>query len=137
MRHDFAEDLQEATHVTESVNQLQHSHEDMKQYYKTLLTVVKAYNARMSSDIVETLGNMQYQDVVRQRLERILATQANYCDVLQSAALDDAALSPGRLRENLEQILDRYTDEESHHGDPGATQDNDADVGAGCRIELF
>jgi methyl-accepting chemotaxis protein len=139
MRHDFAEDIQEAAHVTESVHQLQHSHEDMKQYYKTLLTVVKEYNARMSSDIMETLGNMQYQDVVRQRLERVLDTQADYCDVLQSAALDDAALSsPGRLRENLEQILNRYTVEESHHDDLGAAaQHNNGDAGAGSRIELF
>ena len=52
---------------------------------------MKEYNTNMANAIVEALGNMQYQDVVRQRLERVLIAQTRYRDVLQ-AALDDPAL---------------------------------------------
>jgi methyl-accepting chemotaxis protein len=131
MQRDFTHDLREAAHVTESVHQLQDSHEDMKQYYKTLLTVVKEYNVSMASEIVETLGSIQYQDVVRQRLERLLTAQTRYRQVLQ-AALDDPALaSTPRFKDDLEQGLSEYLEEESHHGEQ--TGDEDAPP----MIELF
>lgn len=133
IHRDFAQDLQEAVHVTESVEQLEASHEDMNQYYKTLLTVVKEYNNNMANAIVEALGNMQYQDVVRQRLERVLVAQTRYRDVLQ-AAFDDPALSLSpRFKEDLEQVLSSYLEEETHHG----AQNADDDENAAPMIELF
>lgn len=131
MQRDFTHDLQEAAHVSDSVHQLQDGHEDMKQYYKTLLTVVKTYNVSMANDIVETLGSIQYQDVVRQRLERLLIAQSGYRTALQ-AALDDPALaSTSRFKDDLEQVLSSYLEEESHHGDQGAAEDSPP------MIELF
>ncbi len=131
MQRDFTHDLQEAAHVSESVHQLQDSHEDMKQYYKTLLTVVKQYNISMANEIVETLGSIQYQDVVRQRLERLLAAQARY-DALLQTALDEPALgSTPHFRDHLEQVLSDYLEEESHHGKQSTDED------APPMIELF
>ena len=135
LHRDFAEDMREAAHVTESVRQLQASHEDMNQYYKTLLTVVKEYNNNMANAIVEALGNMQYQDVVRQRLERVLVAQTRYREVLQTA-LDNPALSLSpRFKEDLEQVLSGYLEEESHHGDQSSAEGSDED--AAPMIELF
>lgn len=131
IHRNFAQDLQEAVHVTESVEQLEASHEDMNQYYKTLLTVVKEYNNNMANAIVDALGNLQYQDVVRQRLERVLVAQTRYRDVLQTA-LDNPALSSSpRFKEDLEQVLSSYLEEESHHGDQSSGED------AAPMIELF
>lgn len=135
VRRDFARDLQEAARVTESVHRLQATHEDMNQYYKTLLTVVKEYNNNMARAIVDTLGNMQYQDVVRQRLERILAAQSHFRDVLQTA-LDDAALAASpRFKDDLEQVLNAYVEDENRHGIENAVDGNDE--GAAPKIELF
>lgn len=133
VHRDFADDMREAAHIAESVHQLQASHEDMNQYYKTLLTVVKEYNTNMANAIVEALGNMQYQDVVRQRLERVLVAQTRYRDVLQ-AAFDDPALSLSpQFKEDLEQVLSGYLEEETHHG----AQNADDDENAAPMIELF
>jgi len=132
-QRDFTQDMHEVTQVTGSVHELQDSYEDMKQYYRTLLTVIKDHNTHMAEGIVDTLGNIQYQDVVRQRLERVLAAQARYRDVLQ-AALDDAAyLSSPHFQEALEQVLSHYREEESRHGAPSATDSETV----GLRIELF
>ena len=135
MQRDFTHDLREAAHVSESVHQLQDSHEDMKQYYKTLLTVVKEYNVSMANEIVETLGSIQYQDVVRQRLERLLAAQSRYRAVLQTALDDPALASTLPFKDDLEQVLDAYLEEERHHGDQGAEDGTDED--APPMIELF
>jgi len=131
MQRDFTHDLREAAHVTESVHQLQDGHEDMKQYYKTLLTVVKQYNSSMASEIVETLGSIQYQDVVRQRLERLLAAQNRYRAALQTALDDPALASTPRFKDDLEQVLGDYLEEESHHGEQSSDED------APPMIELF
>ncbi len=135
LQRDFAHDLREAAHVAESVHQLQDSHEDMNQYYKTLLTVVKEYNNNMANAIVEALGNMQYQDVVRQRLERVLVAQTRYRDVLKMALDEPALLLSPRFKEDLEQVLSAYIEEESHHGDQSSAQGDGED--AAPMIELF
>lgn len=134
MHRDFSQDMQEATHVIESVHELQASYEDMKQYYKTLMTVVKEYNMNMASAIVETLGNIQYQDVVRQRLERVLAAQTRYCEVLQTALDDPARASSPDLGQDLAQVLTDYLEEDSRHGQ-GMGDEGDDD--APPKIELF
>lgn len=134
MQRDFSQDLREAAHVAESVHELEASYEDMRQYYKTLLTVIKEYNLNMANAIVDALGNMQYQDVVRQRMERIIAAQSRYRDLLQ-AAMDDAALaSLPRLTHDLEQLLNDYVDEENRHGDSGVAS---SEEDAAPKIELF
>lgn len=133
MHRDFSQDLQEAAHVGESVRTLQDSHEDMKQYYKTLLSVVKEYNISMANAIVDTLGNIQYQDVVRQRLERILAAQEHFRAVLRAALDDPTAPASAQFQSELEQVLSGYLEEESRHGSPDQADDADA----APKIELF
>jgi methyl-accepting chemotaxis protein len=135
MQRDFTEDLREAAHVAESVRELEATYADMKQYYKTLLTVIKEYNVSMANAIVDALGNMQYQDVVRQRLERILNTQSTFRSLLQTA-IDDAAIasSPEFINE-LEQLLNDYINEENQHGHSGVADGDEED--AAPKIELF
>lgn len=135
MQRDFAQDLQEAARVTESVHQLQASHEDMNQYYKTLITVVKEYNSNMANTIVDALGSMQYQDVVRQRLERILAALTRYSEVLQAVPSDPELPFSPRFKEDLERVLSSYIEEEGRHGDQSAADGDGED--AAPKIELF
>lgn len=136
VHRDFAQDIQEAAHIMDSVHQLHDSHEDMNQYYKTLMTVVKEYNVNMANAIVDALSNMQYQDVVRQRLERVLAAQTRYCETLYIAINEPSLSSSSRFKESLEQVLNNYLEEESHHsGDQNTSDDNSE--GAAPKIELF
>jgi methyl-accepting chemotaxis protein len=134
MQRDFTEDLREAAHVAESVRELEATYEDMKQYYKTLLTVIKEYNVSMANAIVDALGNMQYQDVVRQRLERILNAQSGFRNLLQNVIDDTALVSSPQFRDELEQLLNDYIDEENRHGNSGVAG---ADEDAAPKIELF
>lgn len=135
MQRDFTDDLREAAHVAESVRELEATYEDMKQYYKTLLTVIKEYNVSMANAIVDALGNMQYQDVVRQRLERVLSAQARFRHLMQTAIDDPARAASPLFRDELEQLLNDYIDEENRHGNSGVAGDDDED--AAPKIELF
>lgn len=64
-------ELDEASHLVESVRHLQNGYEDMKQFYKTILCVVTEYNNSMAHKVVDMLGNIQFQDIVRQKVERV------------------------------------------------------------------
>ncbi|MCP5158979.1 MAG: hypothetical protein H6974_00960 [Gammaproteobacteria bacterium] len=135
LQRDFSDDLREAAHVAESVRELEATYADMKQYYKTLLTVIKEYNVSMANAIVDALGNMQYQDVVRQRLERILDAQSRFRNLLQAAIDDTALASSPSFKDELEQLLNSYIDEENRHGNSGVAGGDGED--AAPKIELF
>jgi methyl-accepting chemotaxis protein len=44
----------------------------MRNFYKTSLTVTTQHNVDLAEDIVEMLGSIQFQDIIRQRIQRIL-----------------------------------------------------------------
>lgn len=61
----------EAQAHTHSVNKLHENYEDLKQFYSTLLRVIRQHNGALATDIVDTLGSIQFQDIVRQKIERM------------------------------------------------------------------
>ena len=66
------DELDEASRLVESVRQLQSDNEDMKQFYKTILIVVTQYNNNLAQKVVDMLGNIQFQDIVNQKVDRIV-----------------------------------------------------------------
>ncbi len=133
---DFSKDLEEATHIANSVGQLREDYDDMKQYYKTLFLVVRNYNEELAESILETLGTVQYQDVVRQRLERVIDFQRKLHRLLTSGVENGSQLRSATWFEAIDQCLQDYSEEENRHGS-GANSSGDQTIEDLPKIELF
>jgi methyl-accepting chemotaxis protein len=111
-----AKDAQAALTV---IQKLGTGYVDMRQFYKTLLTVMTQYNTTLSHDIGDVSGNIQFQDVVRQRVERILAALRRRREMSsRMAALMLAEAEPGRSAEivaSISALRAEYESEEQRH----------------------
>lgn len=112
------ESMREAAQVVDSIGLLRNSYEDMRQYYKTLFVVVTEHNGRLAAEIAEILGQIQFQDVVRQRIERIVSAVAHRNELLSNFAQaltspDGDLLAFPRLMQGL---VDDYQAQEDCHG---------------------
>ena len=130
-----AAQLADVTKATATIGKLRSSFEDMSQHYKTRFSVVKKHNDDLVRDIAEALGQVQYQDVVRQSIERIRSAAERRNDALRALLLtqhgdqEDAALPL-----QLELILDDYlTEEAKHRHSVRQTKGVDAPL----KVELF
>jgi methyl-accepting chemotaxis protein len=125
--------LTDVSQATATIQKLQDNFEDMSQYYKTRFAIVSKHNEDLVQEIAEALGQIQYQDVVRQAIERIRIATARRNDALLpllSAPGEDRADLPVQL----ELILDEYLAEENkHRHSERQTQDSRAPP----KIELF
>jgi len=131
-----SQQLQGISLATASISILQENFADMSQYYKTRFTVVTKHNEDLAKDISEVLGQIQYQDVVRQSVERIRTAIVQRNLLLQSA-IGEGAPDPDLLRElpeRIDQLKREYLVEDARH--VHLTQ---AELGndAGLKIELF
>jgi methyl-accepting chemotaxis protein len=128
--------LGEALSMIEAIRTLQTSHERIRDHYRTQLDAVRGQNATLASEIAGMLGQIQFQDVVRQRLERIEPAVGERNEILDTLSEDgaeaDAALAglPSRMAE----ILDQYVERESQHA---RVTDNAASGRGLPAIELF
>ncbi|MDD5227373.1 MAG: methyl-accepting chemotaxis protein [Methylococcales bacterium] len=111
--------MNEAAQMMDSVKKLQEGHEDMRQYYKTLFTVINQSNMKLAQDISEILGSIQYQDIVRQRIERMQAAMQRRNELLQEFAIQLDVTSGNNMDDfatALNAVLNGYLEEESYHG---------------------
>ena len=124
-----------ASQVMIYVQQLQDSQEDMQQYYKTLFAVINQNNTKLAHDISEVLGNIQYEDVIRQRVERIQEVMVMRNDLLRQFAAQ--LTSDGSAEDIITQLnntLNGYLSRESHHNNSLQAKD---DEDALPKFELF
>lgn len=129
--------MNEASHVTDVIQRLEESHEDSRQYYKTLFNVINCNNRKLASDIANILGSIQYQDIVRQRIERMQATMERQNNLFQ-LFVTELESSNGNLVDDfasqMNVILSDYLEEESNHNNSlNPTDDEDAPP----KFELF
>jgi methyl-accepting chemotaxis protein len=119
-----------------SIKKLQDTLEDMSQYFKTRFSIVIKHNEDLVKDIAEALGEIQYQDVVRQCIERIRIAAGRRNDALR-AVLDANGEPFGRDPElplQLELVLEGFlAEEQKHRHSVRQTQGSDAPL----KIELF
>ena len=112
-------EIQEAAGVNDMIAKMQNTYEDMKHYYKTLLNVVGQYNTQLADQIVATLGNIQYQDIVRQRVERIMNTMIQREEIYRAIAAElqkyESEL-PGSAEKIKSLKLDYLEREDAHSG---------------------
>lgn len=128
-----SQQLERANHAVESIHHLRDNYEDMRQFYKTLFSVVTQHNTALAEQISDMLGMLQYQDVVRQRIERaqVLLTQRSDLFNACSGNEDDDNLLA--LPQRLTQLLDDYLVGESCHSRSSANSNAENEI----RIELF
>jgi methyl-accepting chemotaxis protein len=127
----------EAERIVVSIRQLQEHYADIRQYYRTLFTVMTEHNTTLAAEIAELLGQAQYQDIVRQRIERVVLAVAARNRILGSLseALDGPPeLLPG-LPGRMLDVLDEYRASELRHAP--STYESDAQPGALPKFQLF
>ncbi len=131
-----ATQLADVTQAAASIAKLQDNLDDMSQYYKTRFAVVTKHNEDLSRDIAEVLGQIQYQDVVRQCIERIriaMGRRNALLEGLSESAPGESAKISG-VPQQLELILHDFLSEEDKH----RHSVRQADTGSGdLKIELF
>jgi methyl-accepting chemotaxis protein len=128
--------LADVSTAAATMAKLRDNFEDMSQYYKTRFSVVMKHNEDLVLDIGEMLGQVQYQDVVRQSIERIRSAAGRRNDALRAMLCmprGDFA-EDGDFPLQLELILDNYiAEEQKHRHSVRQTQGSDAPL----KIELF
>ena len=114
---DSAQQMGDAVKVIESIKNLQNSYDDMCQFYKTLFTVIKQHNLSLQIDISEILGQIQFQDVVRQRLERVnnVIFDRNQAFSLLTESLFTENADLQRINKQMHQALVDYLTIENNH----------------------
>ncbi len=109
--------MNEAAQVMDSIQELKDNYDDMRQFYKTLFSVINKNNLSLAREISDVLGSIQYQDVVRQRIERIenaIQQRNNALNVFISK-LDNLDGNADNFGDMMQNILNDYLEEESHH----------------------
>jgi methyl-accepting chemotaxis protein len=98
---------------------------------------VTQHNTNLAAEIAELLGHIQFQDVVRQRIERIAIAVSLRNDVLKALPrrLSDAAPDLRELEAQMLGVLDDYLTNEVRHA-PSAIEES-VDSPALPKFELF
>ncbi len=125
--------IADAGEIVGSIRELQNNYEDIRQYYKTLLIVVTEHNTNLAREIAEMLGHIQYQDVVRQRIERLASAMVRRNDLLRRSGEPHADLA--ELPAQMQVVLNEYKANEERHA-PTATNTSGSANGL-PKMELF
>jgi methyl-accepting chemotaxis protein len=114
--------ISQARVIVSSVDKLRESYDDIRQYYRTLFTVVTKHNTNLAAQIAEMLGQIQYQDVVRQRIERAASAAASRNDVLKGLPRTLGERKDGlqTLAVQMLTVLGEYVADEERHAPAAA-----------------
>jgi methyl-accepting chemotaxis protein len=128
--------LADVSHAVMTIQKIQDNFEDMSQYYKTRFAVITQHNQDLAKNIAEVLGQIQYQDVVRQCIERIRGAIKQRNDFLEQAfgSVQQGDADLAQLSAMLASILDDYASEEAMHKHSARHEEAD---GGELKIELF
>ncbi len=130
--------LRDAVQVTAFINQLRDNYEDMRQFYKTLLMVSTERNRTLATEIVGLLSNIQYQDIVRQRIERLQLFNSKLTAVVDRLRTKYLQHDPeiGQEINDLYQLIEEFLANEERHMLVNTASDDSAGGGLPA-IELF
>jgi len=110
--------------IVESICQLQVSNDALQQHYKELFALVTQHNVSLASEIAELLGHIQFQDLVRQRIERIAESVTHGNEVLKQLPCSLGAPEPAmlELETQMRVVLENYLRNEARHAPACAAQ---------------
>jgi len=126
--------LQQIAQVAESISALEQKYLAFSAYYRAQFAAVTEHNEALARDIVDALGRAQYQDVVRQAIERVRATVRRRNQIL-SVGLD-APEDAARAASSLALLRDEFEREELRHSNADRSRDGVTATGE-LTIELF
>lgn len=110
--------MDEAANIMDAVKRLDASHEDMRIYYGMLFSAINQNNLKLASDISDILDSIQYQDIVRQRIERMQYVMQQRNELLQQFVMELES-SEGQVTDDfttkMNAIFDEYSILESSH----------------------
>jgi methyl-accepting chemotaxis protein len=131
---DGGRQLRDVSLAAASIRHLLDNFNAMHQHQSARLAVVAQHNEDLLRDISEVLGQIQYQDVVRQAIERIrgVVDRRNACLAQALAAQEEGGLA--QLAAPLAALRAAFLDEEARHGNAARVG---ADAGGELKIELF
>lgn len=135
--------ITDAQDIVISIRKLENNYDHIRKHYKTLFTAVTEHNTNLVNEISEILGHVQYQDVVRQRVERITSAMKRRNEILRelpqqmggieacsgncaTGCFKSASLKPGEsntgvqaLDGKMRMLLDEYLAIETRHSPAG------------------
>lgn len=128
----------EAERLGGLTRQLDESYVDMRQFYAMLMTAVTQHNTELDRGIGLLLDTAQYQDVIKQTVDRVRpAIDARNAVLDELVALLRAGHPvPPELEARARALKDEYLAGEALHRDPDAAAEA-APGEPGLRIELF
>jgi methyl-accepting chemotaxis protein len=112
-----AQDLDKVSDAALVIERLRAELENMSRQFKARLATVARHNEGLVKDIEEILGHIQYQDIVRQSIERIRDVIRARNQRLTTSILEDhcSAADLAEMPRQLELILDDYVAGEMNH----------------------
>jgi methyl-accepting chemotaxis protein len=125
-------DLAHISETAQAVTQLQTSFDRMSGSYQERFADMLAQGESVAAGSAEVLGQLQYQDVVRQCVERLQLAVAKRNDAFGGAVAHGMPGRPAALADLIGDILEDYLAQETLHG-RGA----DEAGGGAPAIELF
>lgn len=128
---DSTDDLAQITLASETVAALQSSFDQLSGNYHARLAEMLGHGEALAHASADVLGQLQYQDVVRQCVERLQQALAQRDAALSEAFSGTRAPSPDALVQRIAAITADYLATEELHG-AGAGQ-----AGGAPLIELF
>jgi methyl-accepting chemotaxis protein len=137
---EIMQQMSEAAKIMDLVKHIEETNEDMRQYYKTLFSVVNSVMNKSQKDIegqvADVLGSIQYQDILRQRIERVLEVMEHRHDLLQQfvSQLQEKDGSIDNFANLMANVLDHYIDNEAHHASSLSPSEDDESL---PKFELF
>jgi methyl-accepting chemotaxis protein len=137
---EIMQQMNEAAKIMDLVQRLDESNEDMRQYYKTLFSVVNSVMKKSQKDISEqvadVLGSIQYQDILRQRIERVQEVIGNRQLLFEEfvTTLQENNGNIDQFATRMANVLEDYIENESHHANSLAPSDDEQAL---PKFELF
>ena len=126
-----AEDLAGICQTAQAIAQLQGSFDRVRGSYHAGLTEMLEHGEALAASSADVLGQLQFQDVVRQCVERLQDAIAQRNAAFEAEFLGNAAPQPALLAGLIGDILTTYlANEQLHGGSPDAAD-------SGPAIELF
>jgi methyl-accepting chemotaxis protein len=129
-------DLDKVSDAALVIDRLRADLENMSRQFKARMETVARLNERLVKDIEEILGHIQYQDIVRQTIERIRSVIHARNQFLTTSILENHGGAPdlAGMPRQLELILEDYVAAESHHTHESLHVDG---AQSPLKIELF
>jgi len=126
--------LDDIENAANSIQRLESNYSEMSSYYRSRFEAVTEHNEALARDVVDLLGRTQYQDVVRQCVERIRDTMKERNQVLAAGLSADG--DPLAAGQDLDVLEERYLKMETRHVHSERLADEQEQPGT-LKIELF